>query len=344
MLHNAVHISINFNVNSTSFPLFSYIGKLPTTALKRALQNMTPLKPRKRNSTFNLPFLKRWTSFSNKLSTFFPHVDYFDTLHGAQRSRGPFSITAYLQGDISLVFRTLKPVFIKFRDVCLNDVSTIHSPLVKKSPPPGGGPTFRHLISAYSDKLNINVDAICPRIDKETVEKNDNTVLSNHLNFFKPDFIGTNRLNGRQIVLDYPRCFNAASIASRLLLGTHEIPQVSKQEILSFILSKDTSSGLPFRIKKNLLNYEDTLDLLEKVINDFRISHLLSLGSVIAHRYQVVRNGKDGLYSHKSRIIFVVDIIFLVLQAYLFFGINKRFLDRAITQPLSCVGLNPTQL
>jgi len=180
----------------------------------------------------------------------------------------------------------------------------------RKFIPCGGSIQFPLLIKRFTE-MGFDLSTMCPAFSKEQVALSDEDNKQRYSKGFNYDWFGSGKPN---LVL----VAKAAILTTGQFFSGVEIKPIAFIEIIDSVLSKKTASGIPFGKKKNELDKEFMYSYIDKFIRTFSYMKIFDYGTIIAHRFQVRRIDEDDNFAVKARCVFVVSIVFLILQAILF--------------------------
>jgi hypothetical protein len=206
----------------------------------------------------------------------------------------------------------------------------------KKFLPPGSAPHFQMIADRFLTELKIDAFIICPKQTKEEVRLSDSQIKELLTSNGDYSLFGNCSVNLHVLA-------KASVISTRQFFSGFHIKPIPLRKICDEILSKPTSSGIPYFTKKNLLDkdliYLESIELIE----NFSLTKLLDFGSMGGHRYQVRPKDKDN-FSVKARVIIIFSLFMLLLQAYSFAPLLVAFSLKMETSPFCSQYFSPEKL
>lgn len=283
-------------------------------------------------------FVPNYLSFSQKLTRFCQNFPNFDKvlpklqnllLDTRLTQSDAHSALHYIKNTCGIeLFYSISSLFLNAKEDLIASCSLANPFVSPKFFVSTAKPSYFSIaLKNIQSTLGINVLSVMPEIGSNDVKASDEKNLSLYtFESLQTDTVfGTSATTGKSIHVNMGIALIAACNATCTMFSGATISPVSTGVIVDHILSKDASSGIPFRGLKSSINKDAFKCDFGRFVRNFKPSFLIPLGTYFAHRFQVSQNELEDKYTLKARLVFVISLYMMIASAMCFYPLLDAF-------------------
>jgi hypothetical protein len=311
-----------------------YINELPATLLDKPNRESVP--------NFFTKFKDQAKEINSSLGT----LDAILLVHSLSSITETPSLSHIRDHGVTIFNSNLVPLFLKCQNILIDRARKPITMVSDKFYVSTAAPQQFNFAVTNLLEQGYDMKRHCPNLTSSFIKEDDLLRIGLYSKYIKNSVYGINNVSGTKISVNLGHMVNSAVDATELMTGGIIPSPLSMNEILTSVLKKPTSSGQPFKVKKNTINVVDFVSQLEEFIDDskFKVSTLVSLGTNLNHRFQVGWDPGEMKSSVKSRLIFVCSLYTISLGALFFAPINILFEESSLKYNYASNYMSPEQL